>query len=59
MIRTITLKELVLEELNRQLAESGRDVRIVMERPKPTLATAGGEVVEMRKAPAQSQEYRQ
>ena len=49
MIRTVTLKELVLEELNRQLAEAGRDVRIVPERPKPTLATAGGEVVEMCK----------
>jgi hypothetical protein len=49
MIRMVTLKELVLEELNRQLAASGRDVRIVSERPKPALAAVGGEVIEMRK----------
>lgn len=56
MMRTITLKELVLEELNRQLAESGRDVRIVSERPKPALV--GGEVVEMRKPQPQASETR-
>jgi hypothetical protein len=49
MIRTLTLREFMLEELNRQLAEDGRDVRIVAERPKPTLATAYGEVIEMRR----------
>jgi hypothetical protein len=56
MMRTITLKELVLEELNRQLAETGRDVRIVSERPKPTLV--GGDVVEMRKPQPQASETR-
>ncbi|MGB6399249.1 MAG: hypothetical protein WBF73_26765 [Bradyrhizobium sp.] len=45
-MRTITLKEFMLEELNRQLEESGRDVRIVSERPKPTLVA---EVIELRK----------
>jgi hypothetical protein len=48
MMRTMTMKELVLEELNRQLAEEGRDVRVVAERPKPQLATQGGEVIELR-----------
>jgi hypothetical protein len=47
-MRTMTLKELVLEELNRQLAEEGRDVRVVAERPRPRLATKEGEVVELR-----------
>jgi hypothetical protein len=45
MMRTITLRELVLEELNRQLAEEGRDVRVVAERPKPQLVA---EVVELK-----------
>jgi hypothetical protein len=45
-MRTLTLKELVLEELNRQLAEEGRDVCVVTERPKPQLAASEGEVVE-------------
>jgi hypothetical protein len=46
MMRTLTLKELVFEKLNRQLAEEGRDVRVVAERPKPRLVA--GEVVPMR-----------
>ena len=33
-MRTVTLKEYVLEEFNRMLAEEGRDVRIVTERPQ-------------------------
>jgi hypothetical protein len=49
----MTLKELVLEELNRQLAEEGRDVRVVAERPRPWLATDEGEVVELRRAEQQ------
>jgi hypothetical protein len=49
-MRTMTLKELVLEELNRQLAEEGRDVRVVAERPRPCLATDEGEVVELHRA---------
>jgi hypothetical protein len=36
-MRTLTLKELVFEELNRQLEEEGRDVRVVAERPRPRL----------------------
>jgi hypothetical protein len=46
MFRTITMRELVLEELNRQLEEEGRDVRVVSERPKPRLVK--GEVVQLR-----------
>jgi hypothetical protein len=46
MTRTITLREFVLEELNRQLVEAGRDVRVVSERPKPTLVS---NVVELRR----------
>jgi hypothetical protein len=42
MTRIVTLKELVLEELNRQLAEEGRDVRVFDERPRPQLATRDG-----------------
>jgi hypothetical protein len=49
MMRTITLKELVLEELNRQLADAGRDVRVVAERPKPRLVAKRGEVVELQR----------
>jgi hypothetical protein len=43
-MRTVTLKEFVIEEFNRMLAEEGRDVRIVTERPKPKLT---GKVVEL------------
>jgi hypothetical protein len=53
MIRTITLKELVLEELNRQLAAEGRDVRVVAERPKPRLAA---EVVQLQRKPSTPKE---
>jgi hypothetical protein len=49
MMRTITLKELVLEELNRQLEQEGRDVRVVAERPKPWLAAKRAEVVELQR----------
>jgi hypothetical protein len=47
-MRTVTLKEFVLEEFNRMLAEEGREVRIVAERPGPKLATESGRVVELR-----------
>jgi hypothetical protein len=51
MMRTITLKELVFEELNRQLAEEGRDVRVVAERPQPRLvAERVAEIVPLRAA---------
>jgi hypothetical protein len=43
---TVTLKELVLEELNRQLVEDGRDICVVATRPKPRLAANEGTVVE-------------
>jgi hypothetical protein len=46
MTRTITLKELVLEELNRQLAEEGRDVKVLAERPRPALVAERGRVVQ-------------
>jgi hypothetical protein len=49
-MRTMTLKELVFEELNRQLAEEGRDVRVVAERPRPQLVADRGEVVPLRAA---------
>lgn len=35
--RTMSLKEFVLEEFNRMLAEEGKDVRIVSEDYKPKL----------------------
>jgi hypothetical protein len=45
MNRTITLREFMFEELNRQLQRRGHDVEIVDERPKPQLATCEGENV--------------
>jgi hypothetical protein len=36
-MRTMTLKELVLEEMNRLLEAEGRDVRVIAERPRPKL----------------------
>jgi len=48
-MRTITFKELYLEELNRQLAPQG--VQIISdsehEKPKPRLITNDGRVVEL------------
>jgi hypothetical protein len=38
-MRIMTIQEYVLEEFNKMLAAEGRDVRIVRERPKPTLVT--------------------
>lgn len=49
-MRTMALKEFVLEEFNRMLAEDGRDVRIATERPRPTLAADGGRVVDLWEA---------
>lgn len=46
-MRSITLKELVLEELNRQLKQEGRDIQVVAERPRPQLVAQNGEVVRM------------
>jgi hypothetical protein len=45
-MRTLTLKEYLLEEINRELREEGRDVQIVFERPKPRLVA--GEVVQLQ-----------
>ena len=45
MMRMLSLRELVFEELNRQLEEEGRDVRVVAERPRPRLVS---EVVQMQ-----------
>jgi hypothetical protein len=45
-----TIQEFVLDELNRMLEEEGRDVRVAMRRPRPRLATDGGNVVELRPA---------
>jgi hypothetical protein len=36
-MRTLTLKEFLLEEINKDLREQGRDVQVVFERPKPRL----------------------
>ena len=36
-MRTMTIKDYVLEELNRMLEAEGRDVRIVAERPRPEI----------------------
>jgi hypothetical protein len=41
----MTVKQFVLEEINRMLAKEGRNVRIVDERPKPHLATSDGRVI--------------
>jgi hypothetical protein len=38
-MRTITLREYLLEEINRMLEEEGRDCRVVYEREKPQLKT--------------------
>jgi len=45
-MRTMTIKEYLLEEMNKELAKDG--VQLVDERPKPELATREGEVVQLR-----------
>jgi hypothetical protein len=50
MTRTLTIREYLLEELNRQARAAGDDVELVFEhpeRPKPHLATDGGNVVHL------------
>jgi hypothetical protein len=44
-MRTLTLKEYLLEEINKDLREEGRDVQVVFERPRPQLVADRGEVV--------------
>jgi hypothetical protein len=46
MSRTITLREYLVEELNRRARERGQDVELVVERPGPRLATEEGQVVQ-------------
>ena len=45
MMRTLTLKEFLLEEINKDLREQGRDVQVVFQRPRPQLVADRGEVV--------------
>jgi hypothetical protein len=48
-MRTLTLKEFLLEEINKDLREQGRDVQVVFERPKPRLvAERVADVVPLR-----------
>jgi hypothetical protein len=46
-MRLVTIRELVIEELNQQLADEGRDVRVMTERPRPQLAVSEGVVVSL------------
>ena len=39
MTRTMTMKEYLLEELNRRMREDGKDVELVFERPRPRLVS--------------------
>ena len=51
MTRVMTVKEYLLEELNRRARERGEDIELVFEheRPRPRLATQEGEVVELHR----------
>jgi hypothetical protein len=46
-MRTITFKDFVIEELNRMLAEEGRELCLSTERPRPMLASDGGRVIDL------------
>jgi hypothetical protein len=37
-MRTLTIREYLLEALNRRMRERGEDIELVFERPRPTLA---------------------
>jgi hypothetical protein len=50
MTRTLTIKEYLLEELNRRARERGEDIELVFERPQPRLVAEHGEVVPLRTA---------
>jgi hypothetical protein len=54
-MRTLTIREYLLEELNRRARERGEDIELVFERPKPRLATKEGEVVELRRAQGETE----
>jgi hypothetical protein len=43
----MTMKEYLIEEINRQLRKEGRDIELVAERPGPRLVAEGGEVVQL------------
>jgi hypothetical protein len=45
MTRTLTIKEYLLESLNRRMRERGEDVELVFERPRPKLVS---EVVQLQ-----------
>ena len=45
MTRVMSIREYLLEELNRRLREDGKDVELVFERPRPRLVA---EVVQMQ-----------
>ena len=51
MTRTLTVREYLLEELNRRMRERGEDVELVFERPKPRLVA---EVVRLEKTAEQT-----
>ena len=50
MTRIMTIKEYLLEELNRRLRERGEDIELVYshDRPKPQLAAQEGKVVQLK-----------
>ena len=50
MTRTLTVKQYLLEQLNRRARERGEDVELVFERREPRLATDRGEIVSLRTA---------
>jgi hypothetical protein len=51
-MRTMTMREFAQHEMlrlvNERLANEGRDIRVVAERPKPQLAAERGSIVELR-----------
>jgi len=49
-MRTISLRDLVIEELNRNLAEEGRQLCLSTERPRPMLASDGGRLIDLFEA---------
>ena len=50
-MRVMTIKELIIEELNKQLAKDG--IQVVGERPAPQLATSDGEVIPLNRTERQ------
>ena len=52
MTRTLTVKEYLLEGLNRRARERGDDVELVFEWPKPRIAASDETVVKLHPASA-------